>query len=114
MKKLLLITLVTSISLLNACSAERISHFPSYKLTVPQGNELDERAVSSLSAGMSKAQVRSILGTPLLQDPFHQNRWDYPYVVSKNGVVKKNSTLILYFEGDVLVRFETIDATTQE
>lgn len=114
MKKLLLITLVTTISLLNACSSERISHFPSYKLTVPQGNELDERAIASLSAGMNKEQVRSLLGTPLLQDPFHRNRWDYPYVVSKNGVVKKHSTLILYFEGDVLVRFETLDNGKEE
>ena len=104
MNRLFLIVLLLSI--LNACSSERISHFPSYKLTVPQGNELDERAISALSVGMTRTQVRMLLGTPLLQDPFHNNRWDYPYVVTKNGIVQKHETVVLYFDGDVLSRIE--------
>ena len=104
MKRFLLIFL--PVLALNACSSERISHFPSYKLTVPQGNEVDEQALSRLSTGMTKAQVQMMIGTPLLQDPFHQNRWDYPYVVSRNGIVQERSTISLYFDGDVLSRIE--------
>lgn len=104
MKKFLLVFL--PVLALSACSAERISHFPSYKLTVPQGNEVDEKALGMLSQGMTRAQVQMLLGTPLLQDPFHQNRWDYPYAVSRNGIVQERSTVSLYFDGDILQRVE--------
>ena len=104
MKKFLLAVL--PVLILAGCSSERISHFPSYKLTVPQGNEVDEQALSRLSQGMTRAQVQMLLGTPLLQDPFHQNRWDYPYLVSHNGIVQERSTVSLYFDGDILQRVE--------
>ncbi|MBR5940952.1 MAG: outer membrane protein assembly factor BamE [Neisseriaceae bacterium] len=104
MKKFLLIVL--PVLALTACSSERISHFPSYKLEVPQGNVVDEERLAMLSQGMTRAQVQMLLGTPLLQDPFHQNRWDYPYAMSRNGIIKERSTLSLYFDGDILQRIE--------
>ena len=93
---------------LSACSAERVSNFPSYKLQVIQGNQLDPRAVVSLQPGMSRDQVQLLLGTPLLRDPFHANRWDYTYEVSRNGVVesKESRYLTLWFENDRLARAE--------
>ncbi|MDO5059019.1 MAG: outer membrane protein assembly factor BamE [Neisseria sp.] len=93
---------------LTACSAERFSYFPSYKLKIIQGNQLDARAVLSLQAGMSRDQVQLLLGTPLLRDPFHTDRWDYTYEVSRNGVVEKSESrnLTLYFENDLLARAE--------
>lgn len=91
---------------LSACSAERVSLFPSYKLKVIQGNELDPRAVVSLQAGMSRDQVQLLLGTPLLRDAFHADRWDYTFNTSRNGIIKDRSNLTVYFENDVLVRAE--------
>ncbi|PSJ80179.1 outer membrane protein assembly factor BamE [Neisseria iguanae] len=91
---------------LAACSAERVSLFPSYKLQVVQGNELDPRAVVSLQPGMSRDQVQLLLGTPLLQDAFHANRWDYTFNTSRNGVIKDQSNLTLYFENNALVKAE--------
>ena len=93
---------------LSACSAERISNFPSYKLKVIQGNQLDARAVSSLQQGMSRDQVQLLLGTPLLRDPFHNDRWDYTYEISRNGVVNQAETrnLTVWFENDRLVKAE--------
>lgn len=91
---------------LAACSAERVSHFPSYKLQVIQGNELDPRAVVSLQPGMSRDQVQLLLGTPLLQDAFHADRWDYTFNTSRNGVVRDQSNLTLYFQDNALVRAE--------
>lgn len=88
------------------CSAERVSNFPSYKLTVIQGNELDPRAVVSLQPGMSRDQVQLLLGTPLLRDPFHADRWDYTFNIARNGVVEDLRVLTVYFDNDQLVRAE--------
>nr|WP_228068215.1 outer membrane protein assembly factor BamE [Neisseria sp. 19428wB4_WF04] len=91
---------------LAACSSERVSHFPSYKLKVVQGNELDARAVASLQSGMSREQVQLLLGTPLLRDPFHADRWDYTFNIARNGVISEQRTLTLYFNNDRLARAE--------
>jgi outer membrane protein assembly factor BamE len=62
--------------------------------------------VDQLKPGMSRRQVRFILGTPLLEDPFNKSRWDYPYV-KRNGLkVLSESRLMVYFDGDSLVRYE--------
>ena len=102
------ILLAAAVIGLSACSAERISNFPSYKLKVIQGNQLDARAVSSLQQGMSRDQVQLLLGTPLLRDPFHSDRWDYTYEISRNGVVNQGETrnLTVWFENDRLVKAE--------
>ena len=102
------ILLAAAVIGLSACSAERISNFPSYKLKVIQGNQLDARAVSSLQQGMSRDQVQLLLGTPLLRDPFHSDRWDYTYEISRNGVVNQAETRNLtgWFENDRLVKAE--------
>lgn len=88
---------------LSACSSSRISDFPSYKLTVVQGNELDENAVRLLQPGLTREQVQHLIGTPLLRDAFHQNRWDYTFVITRNGVVKQNQTLTIYFDNNGLL-----------
>ena len=102
------ILLAAAVIGLSACSAERISNFPSYKLKVIQGNQLDARAVSSLQQGMSRDQIQLLLGTPLLRDPFHSDRWDYTYEISRNGVVNQAETrnLTVWFENDRLVKAE--------
>ena len=102
------ILLIAAVIGLSACSAERISNFPSYKLKVIQGNQLDVRAVSSLQQSMSRDQVQLLLGTPLLRDPFHSDRWDYTYEISRNGVVNQAETrnLPVWFENDRLVKAE--------
>jgi outer membrane protein assembly factor BamE len=51
--------------------------------------------------------VRFILGTPLLEDPFDQSRWDYPYVKRNGQKVLSESKLTVYFDGDSLMRFDT-------
>lgn len=105
MNKTLCLALATLLGL-SACTAERVSLFPSYKLKVVQGNELDPRAVVSLQPGMSRDQVQLLLGTPLLRDVFHADRWDYTFNTSRNGVLKDQSNLTLYFENDALAKAE--------
>ena len=106
MNKLIVLTLAVAAMGLSACSSERVSNFPSYKLKVEQGNELDANKVQQLQAGMTREQVRLLLGTPSIRSAFHSNRWDYQFLISRNGVVKENHNLTVYFDGDLLSRYE--------
>ena len=62
---------------LNGCTVER--YFLEYRVNVQQGNVVEQKQIVQLRPGMTRDQVRYVLGTPLLQDPFHANRWDYVY-----------------------------------
>lgn len=105
MNKTLILALSALLGLA-ACSAERASLFPSYKLKIIQGNELEPRAVAALRPGMTKDQVLLLLGSPMLRDAFHTDRWDYTFNTSRNGIIKERSNLTVYFENGVLVRAE--------
>ncbi len=77
-----------------------------YKMTVQQGNILTEEMVDQLKPGMTKRQVRYLLGTPLLTDFFHTDRWDYTYTIRRGHQDMQIKTLTLHFEEDALVRIE--------
>ena len=73
-----------------------------YKIDVEQGNIVTQDMVDQLKPGMSRRQVRFILGTPLVEDTFNENRWDYIYV-KRNGLkVLSESRLTVIFDGDTL------------
>lgn len=90
---------------LAACSSVNVPISP-YRIDVQQGNALEQESVEKLKLGMSRSQVRFLLGTPLLADPFHGNRWDYVYNFRKAGKLTEQKRLVLFFEGDVLSRVE--------
>src|SRR5574343_581516 len=71
------IALVCTSLLLSGCAVER--YFLEYRVNVQQGNVVEQKNIVQLRPGMTRDQVRYVLGTPLLQDPFHANRWDYVY-----------------------------------
>lgn len=77
-----------------------------YKLDIPQGNIVTEDMVAKLKVSQTRAQVRFILGTPLVADPFHADRWDYVYRTTEQGKVKDKHTFTVWFEGDTLKRWE--------
>lgn len=89
-----------AIATLTACG---FVGFPGvYKIDVEQGNIINQEIVDQLKPGMSRRQVRFILGTPLVEDTFNEDRWDYVYV-KRNGVdVLSESRLRVEFEGDSL------------
>tara|TARA_R110001599_G_scaffold145321_1_gene327706 strand:+ start:177241 stop:177615 length:375 start_codon:yes stop_codon:yes gene_type:complete len=90
---------------LSACS---FVGFPGvYKIDVEQGNIVTPEMVGQLKPGMSRRQVRFILGTPLLEDPFNQSRWDYPYVKRNGQKVLSESKLMVYFDGDSLMKYDS-------
>ncbi len=73
-----------------------------YKLDVQQGNVVTSKMLLQLRPGMTKSQVRFIMGTPLIQDSFHGNRWDYVYQLRENGKIKEQRRVILDFENELL------------
>jgi outer membrane protein assembly factor BamE len=91
------------LTLLAGCSGFR---FGPHRIDVQQGNALDQENVARLKLGLNHSQVRFLLGTPLLVDPFHNDRWDYVYVYYTAGKLSEQRRISLFFEGDSLVRIE--------
>ncbi len=77
-----------------------------YTPEVQQGNVVSAEMLETLKVGMSKRQVIFLLGTPLITDPFHQERWDYFYSLSKNGGKAAQRHLVVLFNGDDVVSVE--------
>lgn len=73
-----------------------------YKLDVQQGNVVTSKMLLQLRPGMTKSQVRFIMGTPLIQDSFHGNRWDYVYQMREKGKITEQRRVILDFDGEAL------------
>lgn len=94
---------VLLLSLLTGCSGFGLAP---HRIDVQQGNALDEEAVVRLKPGLTRSQVRFLLGTPLLVDPFRNNRWDYVYLHRRAGVLTEQKRITLFFDGEVLVRME--------
>ena len=95
--------------LLASCSSMSVPGFSflkPHKIEIQQGNLIAPEMREQLKVGMPASVVRSILGTPLLQDPFHANRWDYAYSMEKEGKRVAQQRLTLYFEGDRLSRID--------
>lgn len=95
--------------LLLACSLGACGFlgFPGvYRIDVEQGNLLDQETVDQLKPGMSRRQVRFILGTPLVEDTFNSDRWDYPYVIRNGDDIIREAQMTVYFDGDTLVDVE--------
>jgi outer membrane protein assembly factor BamE len=77
-----------------------------YKIEIQQGNVITQDMVDKLKPGMSRSQVRFALGSPLISDPFHDNRWDYVYRLEQEGRLVEQRKLTVFFEGDNLVRID--------
>jgi outer membrane protein assembly factor BamE len=77
-----------------------------YKIDVQQGNYVNQEMVAKLKPGMTRSQVRFILGTPLVVDPFRTDRWDYVYLLKKGGEVMEQRRIAVIFEQDKLKRIE--------
>ncbi len=73
-----------------------------YKIDIQQGNVISSEMLMKLKPGMTKAQVRFVLGTPLIKDTFHKGRWDYIYVMRVNDIVLEKRHVILNFVDELL------------
>jgi outer membrane protein assembly factor BamE len=101
MRRLSLLVLLVA-PLVAACNALSV-----YRMEIQQGNYISQEAVSQLKLGMTREQVRFVLGTPLVADIFHEDRWDYIYRRQRaNSRQVEERRVSVFFEGDKLVRLE--------
>jgi outer membrane protein assembly factor BamE len=77
-----------------------------YRIPIQQGNITTKELVTKLTVGMSKNEVRNLLGTALVQDVFHANRWDYIYANAPKGNIRDQHKITLVFDGDKLAKIE--------
>ena len=106
---MLLLSVVPIVFLLAGCKQMPSLPIPTlmpYTMDIQQGNVITQEMVSKLKPGMTPAQVRFILGTPLVVDAFHKDRWDYIYRYSKGGTVQEQRRIVVVFQDDKLARIE--------
>tara|TARA_B100000927_G_C16469562_1_gene471013 strand:+ start:2909 stop:3241 length:333 start_codon:yes stop_codon:yes gene_type:complete len=91
-------TTILLIFLISACSS-----FSFYKVPVTQGNIFEEEDIEKLQIGQTMDQVKFILGSPMIQDPFHSNRWDYLnlLIIGDEKIVQKK--LVVFFDDKKLL-----------
>ena len=93
--------------LLASCGSYSVPSLLSpYKMDVRQGNYVTEDMRLKLKTGMNRAQVRFVMGTPMISDAFHPNRWDYVYRLEQHHKLVEEQRLTLYFNGDTLARID--------
>ena len=104
-----LLCLVGVACVLSACNLPRLNFSAAdipvlYIPEVVQGNFISREQKEFLKPGMSRQQVKEVLGTPLVASVFHDQRWDYVFTIRRQGVKPQSFTLNIWFKGDVLER----------
>ncbi|UDM50987.1 outer membrane protein assembly factor BamE [Cupriavidus sp. MP-37] len=112
MRPTLVVSLLAAALLAGACSAydstsRKVANaITPYRINIVQGNFVSREAASQLREGMTRDQVKFLLGTPLLTDVFHANRWDYVFSFRRgNTSVVQQRRYTVFFDGDRLVKF---------
>ena len=77
-----------------------------YRIDIVQGNFVSSEQAAALTEGMSRTQVRDILGTPLLTSIFHANRWDYVFTFNRQGVAPQARRVTVFFKDDLLSKVQ--------
>ena len=99
------ILIFISLCLLCACSRSYDGGFNApllHKIDIQQGHVVDQEMLDQLKPGMDKKQVKFIMGTPVLIDPFHNERCEYIYSFQEGGTVREQRHITLHFENDKL------------
>jgi outer membrane protein assembly factor BamE len=104
--------------LLSGCQALQTSDnflgfITPYRVEVVQGNVLTKEQVAIVKPGMSRVQVRDVLGSPLLTDVFHADRWDYVFTIRRQGAEPQQRKVVALFEGDKLKSIDAADLPSE-
>ncbi|MFM1856116.1 MAG: hypothetical protein RLZ83_1425 [Pseudomonadota bacterium] len=86
---------------------EVVARLQPYRVDIVQGNVITSEQVQAVRPGMTRQQVRAVLGSPMLADPFHADRWDYIFTIRREGSPAQQRNVVAWFRGDVL---EQLDA----
>lgn len=85
-----------------------------YKIEIVQGNVITSEQAEAIKPGMNRAQVRDVLGSPLIADPFHANRWDYVFTIRRQGAEPQSRRVVVLFDGDIFKSLDTGGALPSE
>jgi outer membrane protein assembly factor BamE len=85
-----------------------------YRIDIVQGNVVTKEQIAAIRPGMARNQVRDILGTPLLTDAFHADRWDYVFTIRRLGTEAQRRSVVLRFNGDTLAGIEAPDLPSEK
>ncbi len=108
--------IVLACSVLGACSSSPgvmsssainpVNWITPYKVDVIQGNFISKEQVEQLRTGLSRDEVKAVLGTPLMTSLFHADRWDYVFTMKRQGVEPQSFKYTVFFKDNLLERFE--------
>jgi outer membrane protein assembly factor BamE len=88
--------------------------FSPYRPDIQQGNFVSQEMLAQLKVGQTRDQVRFILGTPLLTDIFHANRWDYPFYLARGNGELTTSRVTVYFNDNKVEKFDGGNLPTEK
>ena len=100
-------------STLNSANNQIAGLVTPYKMDIVQGNFVSREQAAALKPGMTRVQVRDILGTPLLSSIFHADRWDYVFTFRRQGLEPQSRKLTVFFKGDLLERTDAEPLPTE-
>lgn len=107
----LALTLLASIALTGCQSLQSSDSFlgviTPYRVEIVQGNVITKEQAALIKPGVSRAQVRDTLGSPLLTDVFHANRWDYVFTIRRQGAEPQLRRVVVLFDGETLKSIDT-------
>ena len=90
-----------------------LGFFTPYRIDIQQGNVVTQEQLERVKPGMNRLQVRDALGSPLLTDAFHADRWDYIFTLRQSGKELQRRNVVLLFDGDVLKSIEAPELPTE-
>lgn len=104
MQNILKVSALIALISLSGCSSMR---FPGvFRIDVGQGNIITQDMVDKLSVGMTPRQVQFVMGSPMIKDPFHPNRWDYLFYVETGNGTRVENHVILHFSNERLAEID--------
>lgn len=117
----LALSVATALGALGACSAmpgsvaETLGHLVSpYRVEVVQGNVVTKEQLAIVKPGLTRDQVRQVLGAPLLADPFHGDRWDYVFLIRRQGTEPQQRAVVVHFSGDTVKSLEAAELPSEQ
>lgn len=101
-----LLAIIALALVLGACSSSALEFPGVYKIPIAQGNIITQQMVDQLEPGMTPRQVLYVMGSPMVRDPYNQDRWDYVFNYQPGGGQRGQERVTLYFDNERLERME--------
>ena len=112
--KIAIMKIITLIFIFTAVGCSTFSFPGVHRISVQQGNVITQMMIDKLKPGMTRSQVRYILGNPVLDDALNRDRWNYVYTIQISGGEIQREVLVLHFLEEELSVFETSKSPSKE